>query len=148
MWGEADEAVLFEVRHDVADGRGRKAESRLAGQRARPDGLAVAHVALDQRAQELLRPVVRLPVGAACRVRHKSLLQKENGKRVGRGDQTSNRARRVSRIVARDPARVLKSLQTRMNKHFSRIALVGKVEDARVADSLALLADALCARWT
>ena len=27
-----------------------------------------------------------------------------------------------------------------MNKHFSRIALVGKVEDARVADSLAALA--------
>ena len=32
-----------------------------------------------------------------------------------------------------------------MNKHFSRIALVGKVEDARVADSLAALATHLCA---
>ena len=35
---------------------------------------------------------------------------------------------------------MLKSPQRRMNKSFSRIALVGKVEDARVADSLALLA--------
>ncbi len=33
-----------------------------------------------------------------------------------------------------------------MNRSFSRIALVGKVEDARVADSLALLADHLCSR--
>jgi NAD+ kinase len=33
-----------------------------------------------------------------------------------------------------------------MNKHFSRIALVGRVEDARVADSLALLAGHLRAR--
>ena len=33
-----------------------------------------------------------------------------------------------------------------MNKHFSRIALVGKVEDARVADSLATLATHLRAR--
>jgi NAD+ kinase len=33
-----------------------------------------------------------------------------------------------------------------MNTHFSRIALVGKVEDARVADSLALLAGHLRAR--
>ena len=35
---------------------------------------------------------------------------------------------------------------TRMNNHFSRVALVGKVEDARVADSMALLAGHLCAR--
>ena len=41
---------------------------------------------------------------------------------------------------------MLKSLQRRMNKHFSRIALVGKVEDARVADSLATLATHLRAR--
>ncbi|MGH8198024.1 MAG: NAD(+)/NADH kinase [Steroidobacteraceae bacterium] len=33
-----------------------------------------------------------------------------------------------------------------MNKHFSRIALVGKVEDARVADSMAALATHLRAR--
>ncbi|MGH8203554.1 MAG: NAD(+)/NADH kinase, partial [Steroidobacteraceae bacterium] len=33
-----------------------------------------------------------------------------------------------------------------MKNHFSRIALVGKVEDARVADSLALLATHLRAR--
>ena len=33
-----------------------------------------------------------------------------------------------------------------MNNHFSRIALVGKVEDARVADSMALLANHLRAR--
>ena len=33
-----------------------------------------------------------------------------------------------------------------MNNSFSRIALVGKVEDARVADSLALLASHLLAR--
>ncbi len=36
--------------------------------------------------------------------------------------------------------------QNRMNKHFSRIALVGKVEDARVADSIAALATHLRAR--
>jgi NAD+ kinase len=41
---------------------------------------------------------------------------------------------------------VLKSPQTRMNRSFSRIALVGKVEDARVADSLALLATHLRSR--
>ncbi len=41
---------------------------------------------------------------------------------------------------------MLKSRQRRMNKPFSRIALVGKVEDARVADSLAVLATHLCAR--
>ncbi len=41
---------------------------------------------------------------------------------------------------------MLKSGQSRMNKSFSRIALVGKVEDARVADSLALLATHLRAR--
>ena len=41
---------------------------------------------------------------------------------------------------------MLKSGQSRMNNSFSRIALVGKVEDARVADSLALLATHLRAR--
>lgn len=41
---------------------------------------------------------------------------------------------------------MLKSCQSRMNKSFSRIALVGRVEDARVADSLALLATHLRAR--
>lgn len=41
---------------------------------------------------------------------------------------------------------MLKSPQTRMNRSFSRIALVGKVEDARVADSLALLASHLRTR--
>lgn len=39
-----------------------------------------------------------------------------------------------------------KKPQNRMNKHFSRIALVGKVEDARVADSMAALAMHLRAR--
>jgi len=39
-----------------------------------------------------------------------------------------------------------KKPRIRMNTHFSRIALVGKVEDARVADSLALLARHLRAR--
>ena len=42
--------------------------------------------------------------------------------------------------------RVLQSPPRRMNKSFSRIALVGKVEDARVADSLALLASHLLSR--
>ncbi len=67
----------------------------------------------------------------------------------GCGDQTSNRARRVSRqIVARPIAglRVLKSRKSRMNKPFSRIALVGKVEDTRVADSMVALAQHLRAR--
>ena len=41
---------------------------------------------------------------------------------------------------------MLKGPQIQMNKHFSRIALVGKVEDARVADSLAALATHLRAR--
>jgi NAD+ kinase len=41
---------------------------------------------------------------------------------------------------------MLKSRQTRMNMHFSRIALVGKVEDPRVADSMAVLATHLRAR--
>ncbi|MBM4220124.1 MAG: hypothetical protein FJ171_10980 [Gammaproteobacteria bacterium] len=41
---------------------------------------------------------------------------------------------------------MIKSRGSRMNKSFSRIALVGKVEDARVADSLALLAAHLLAR--
>jgi NAD kinase len=41
---------------------------------------------------------------------------------------------------------MLKGPQIPMNKHFSRIALVGKVEDARVADSLAALAMHLRAR--
>jgi NAD+ kinase len=41
---------------------------------------------------------------------------------------------------------MLKSLQRRMNRSFSRIALVGKVEDARVADSVAVLASHLRAR--
>ena len=39
-----------------------------------------------------------------------------------------------------------KKPRIRMKTHFSRIALVGKVEDARVADSLALLARHLRAR--
>ena len=41
---------------------------------------------------------------------------------------------------------MLKSAQRRMNNSFSRIALVGKIEDARVADSLTLLATHLRAR--
>jgi NAD+ kinase len=41
---------------------------------------------------------------------------------------------------------MLKGPQNLMNKHFSRIALVGKVEDARVADSLAALATHLRGR--
>ncbi len=41
---------------------------------------------------------------------------------------------------------MLKGPQNQMNKHFSRIALVGKVEDARVADSLAALATHLRGR--
>jgi NAD+ kinase len=41
---------------------------------------------------------------------------------------------------------VLKSPGIPMNNHFSRIALVGRVEDARVADSLASLAGHLRAR--
>jgi len=41
---------------------------------------------------------------------------------------------------------MLKGPQIPMNKHFSRIALVGKVEDARVADSLAALATHLRGR--
>jgi hypothetical protein len=100
MW-RTHETVFLEVRDHVPDRRGRKAEPRLPRQRSRADGLAVADVTLDERAQELLRTIVRLGVDTAGRVRHKSLLQKENDKWFECSDQTSNRTPRVSRTVAR-----------------------------------------------
>jgi hypothetical protein len=54
--------MFLEIRHDVSDRRGGKAEAGLPGQGARADRLAVAHIAFHQRAQELLRPVIRLAV--------------------------------------------------------------------------------------
>ena len=49
-----DEAVLLEVRHDVAD-RGRaEIEARITGEVARTDGLSFADVALDQHPQQVL----------------------------------------------------------------------------------------------
>ena len=97
----AHEPVLFEVRDHVPDRRRRQAQPRLAGQGAGADGLAVTDVALDERAQELLRTIIRLGVDTAGRVRHKSLLQKENDNWFDCSGQTSNRTPRVSRTVAR-----------------------------------------------
>ncbi len=93
----ADESMLLEVGHDVPDRRRGEIEARFARQRARTDGLAVAHVALNQGAQQQLRSVARRLVGRLCQVRHKCLLQKEIGMYPGHGNETSNRAWRVSR---------------------------------------------------
>ena len=49
-----DEAVLLEVRHDVADRGGAQIEPRITGEVARTDGLAFADVALDQHPQQVL----------------------------------------------------------------------------------------------
>ena len=51
--------------------------------------------------EHLLRTIIRLGVDTAGRVRHKSLLQKENDNWFDCSGQTSNRTPRVSRTVAR-----------------------------------------------
>ena len=49
-----DEAHLLEIRHDVANRRGRKLEARVLRQRTRAHRLAVGDVALDERLQQML----------------------------------------------------------------------------------------------
>jgi hypothetical protein len=57
--GTRDEAHLLEVRHHVADARGTEVDPGVLRQRARTHRLAVGDIALDQRLQQELRPLVQ-----------------------------------------------------------------------------------------
>ena len=50
-----NEAHLFQVSHDIAHGRRRQLEAGMTRQCPRADRLAVAHIAFDQRLEEVLR---------------------------------------------------------------------------------------------
>src|SRR6185436_11075674 len=58
VWAR-DETHFLEVRHYVADARGREVETRHPRQRARAHRLAVGDVALDQRLEQRLRAFVK-----------------------------------------------------------------------------------------
>ena len=63
------EAQILQIRHDVADrGRG-QTQARIARQRARADRLTVADVALDERLQQQLGPLVEAVVMPSVIVR-------------------------------------------------------------------------------
>ena len=54
-----DQAQLFQVGHDVADGGSRQVQARRARQGARANRLAIGNVALDQRFQQDLGTVIQ-----------------------------------------------------------------------------------------
>jgi len=60
--GRGDESKLLQIRHDVADRGRRQLQPRLARERARADRLAIADVALDEGAQQLLRSLAEVLV--------------------------------------------------------------------------------------
>ena len=54
-----NEAHVFKVRHDVADGRRADLKARLARQRAGADRMTLANIAVDQHPQQMPGPLVR-----------------------------------------------------------------------------------------
>ena len=66
-----DQAGGLEVRHDVADRRGRQRHRQDAGEIARADRLAGRQVAVDDLAEDLARTVVQLRDGAGFRAHAK-----------------------------------------------------------------------------
>ena len=71
-----DEAVLLEVRHDVADRRGTQLQAGFPGQDPRADRLAVADVVFHQGFQQQLRPLAEMLFAGMAVCTHKLLYKK------------------------------------------------------------------------
>ena len=57
--GTDDQAQLFQIGHDIADGGGRQLQAGRLGQCAAAHGLSVGDVALDERLEQHLGAVVK-----------------------------------------------------------------------------------------
>jgi hypothetical protein len=55
-----EQAGIFQIGQDVADGRGADVQARVPGQGARSDRFAILDIAGDQRAQQLPRACIQI----------------------------------------------------------------------------------------
>ena len=70
-----DEAQIFQVGHDIANGGRGEAQARIARQGPRTDGLPVANIILDQGFEQQLRPLIEPFLGTFCHALHITCLK-------------------------------------------------------------------------